>query len=175
MKRNFETVEQGTTYNLPKYKVVDKKGIETVILNYSPYIDINGDKIAEGHIVKGLVDNQGQSEVFFKYGVWQPFDYLENFDGSQFAIIGFNEQVLYQTITFVRGDKTDNGTVIPRVDGILHEQLLAMMISDLRYKNTLVPNRHTSIAITALEEALFRLEERVREREINGTLGTYQK
>lgn len=175
MKRNFETVEQGTTYNLPKYKVVDKKGIETVILNYSPYIDINGNKIAEGHIVKGLVDNQGQSEVFFKYGVWQPFDYLENFDGSQFAIIGFNEQVLYQTITFVRGDKTDNGTIIPRVDGILHEQLLAMMIEDMKYKNSLVPDRNTNIAITHLEDALFRLEERARDREIRNVQGTYTK
>ena len=121
MKRNFITVEPGTTYKLPKYRVVDGKGIQEV---------------------STLEDND---------------DFAYN-----------------QTITFVRGDKTDNGEIIPRVDGILHETLLAMMIADLKYKNNLVPNRHTSIAITHLEEALFRLEERVREREINGTLGTYQ-
>lgn len=128
MKRNFITIEQGTSYVLPKYRVIDYKDIKEV-------------------------RNMSEEERF-----------TQNY---------YDES--YQKITFVRGDKTANGKVIPRVDGILHEQLLAMMISDLRYKNGLVPNRHTSIAITHLEEALFRLEERVREREANGTLGTYQK
>jgi len=128
VKRNFITVEQGTTYDLPKYRVVDGVGIV-------PLTDT-------------LLLKENKSE-----NVSYPF---------------------YQTITFVRGDKTDNGKVIERVDGILHETLLAMMIADLKYKNGLVPNKHTACAITHLEDALFRLEERVREREINGTIGTYK-
>lgn len=123
-KRQFETIEQGTTYGLPKYRVVDGVGIK---------------------------------EVFIK-----------NEDDEQPINV-------CQTITFVRGDRTDNGTVIPRVDGILHEQLLAMMITDLQYKSSLVPSTETALAITKLQEALFWLEERVRGRETRGVLGTYNK
>lgn len=78
-------------------------------------------------------------------------------------------------IDFVRGDKTDNGTVIPRVDGILHEQLLGVMIEDLKYKYTLVPSEESKIAITKLQEALFWLEERQNQRTKAGTVGTYKK
>ena len=131
MKRNFKTIEQGTTYKLPKYRVVDGEGIKLV------------------QRIENL--NEDLSE-------FPTFDKLCN-----------------QTITFVRGNKTDNGVIIPRVDGILHEQLLAMMISDLQYKNGLVPSRETSIAITKLQEALMWLEERQRDREIRNVQGTYTK
>lgn len=78
-------------------------------------------------------------------------------------------------ITFVRGDKTDNETIIPRVDGILHEQLLGIMIEDLKYKYSLVPNEESKIAIIKLQEALFWLEERQNQRTKAGTVGTYKK
>ncbi len=81
----------------------------------------------------------------------------------------------YQKIIFVRGDKTDNGNVIPRVDGITHEQLLGMMIADLQFKNNLIPSRETSIAITKLQEALMWIEERQRDRESRNVIDTYQK
>jgi hypothetical protein len=81
----------------------------------------------------------------------------------------------YQKITFVRGDKNDNGTIIPRVDGILHEQLLGMMIVDLEYKNTLVPNEFTEVAIMNLKSALKQLEFRQQDRELRNVVGTYQK
>jgi hypothetical protein len=38
-------------------------------------------------------------------------------------------------------------------EGTLHEHLLAMMIMDLKFKNTLVPSREGSLIITKLEEA----------------------
>lgn len=69
------------------------------------------------------------------------------------------------TITFVRGDKEDNGEIVPRVDGILHETLLAIQIHDLKYKNSLVSSKETSKAIVKLQEALFWLEERSHDRE----------
>lgn len=78
-------------------------------------------------------------------------------------------------VVFVRGDKTDNGITIPRVDGILHEQLLGMMIEDMKYKNNLVPSRESALAITKLQEALFWLEERQNQRTKVGTVGTYNK
>lgn len=122
MKRNFITVEPGTTYRLPKYQITDN-GLEEAILVESMEDSIN--------ISKNFLD-----------------------------------------ISFVRGDK--NNRDVPRVDGIVHEQLLAMMISDLQYKNTLVPSKETACAITKLQEALMWLEERTKQREINGTLGTYK-
>lgn len=122
MKRNFITIEQGAVYELPKYRVIDGKGIQEV---------------------STLEDND---------------DFAYN-----------------QTITFVRGDKTDSGITVPRVDGILHEQLLAMMISDLQYKSSLVPSRETALAITKLQEALMWLEERQRDREARNVQGTYIK
>jgi len=125
-KRQFETIELGTTYRLPKWRVVDGVGIKMILPEY-------------------LNENKPSTKL------------------------------PSQTITFVREDKTDNGKVIPRVDGILHEQLLAMMITDLQYKSSLVPSRETALAITKLQEALFWLEERVRERETRGVLGTYNK
>lgn len=121
----FNTVELGTTYELPKYRVIDNKGIEQV------------------------KDLQGE-------------------------IGSFKSDILTE-ITFVRGDKTDNGTIIPRVDGITHEQLLGVMIEDLQYKNSLVPSKETACCITKLQESLFWLEERQRNRELRNVNGTYNK
>lgn len=123
MKRNFKTIEEGTTYMLPKWRVVDGEGIKLI-------------SEIEGNV--------------------QISDWM-------------------QQITFVSGDKIDNGVIIPRVDGILHEQLLTMMISDLQYKSKLVPSRETSIVITKLQEALMWLEERQKDRENRNVQGTYTK
>lgn len=112
-KREFNIEENGTSYGLPKWEVVDGKGI-----------------VETGEL---------------------------------------------KVIQFVRGDKEDNGEVIPRVEGVLHETLLSMMIHDLKYKNTLVPSRETSLAITKLEEALMWMEERQRARVAAGVQGTYKK
>lgn len=42
-----------------------------------------------------------------------------------------------QVITFLRGTKDNDN---PVVNGVLHEQLLAMMVEDLTYKQSLVPS-----------------------------------
>ena len=112
-KREFITIEEGTTYGLSKWEVIDGKGI---------------------------IDTGALHEI-----------------------------------TFVRGDKEDNGTIIPRVDGVLHETLLSMMIADLKFKNSLVPSRESSLAITKLEEGLMWMEERQRNRVAAGVQGTYKK
>jgi hypothetical protein len=124
----FKIVELGTTYELPKYRVIDGKGIEKID-------DINTE------------------------------DYL-NPDWKESCS---------QQITFVRGDKTDGGKIIPRVDGITQEQLLGMMITDLEYKNSLFPSKESEEAIKNLKLALFWLEERQRDREKRNVVGTYQK
>lgn len=53
----------------------------------SPYKDVNGNPIFEGDTVKGVGKHVGQSEVLFKHGVWQPFDYLNDYDGKNYEIV----------------------------------------------------------------------------------------
>lgn len=80
----------------------------------------------------------------------------------------------YTKIVFVRGSKLAEENVEKKT-GVLHETLLAMAIEDLTEKSKLVPSRETSLAITKLQEALFWLEERHRNRVAAGTIGTYKK
>lgn len=77
-------------------------------------------------------------------------------------------------INFVRGSKLKDEEVEKR-DGTLHEHILSVMIEDLKFKNSLVPSREGSLAITKLEEARMWMEERTKAREASGTLGTYKK
>lgn len=111
-KRNFKTLEQGTTYSLPNWRVEDGVGI------------------------------------------------VETGDETK--------------IQFVRGSKLKD-EVVEKREGVLHETLLSMMISDLKFKQSLVPGREGAIAITKLEEALHWMEERQREREARNVVGTYKK
>lgn len=87
--------------------------------------------------------------------------------------VGIEKTGTFCGIQFVRGSKIGEG--IEKVTGILHESLLSMMITDLKYKNTLVPSRESSLVITKLEEALMWLEERQRSRIKAGIQGTYLK
>lgn len=57
----------------------------------------------------------------------------------------------------------------------MHEHILAAMIEDLNYKNSLVRSRETSLMITNLETALNWARQRQINRIKNNTLGTYKK
>ena len=85
------------------------------------------------------------------------------------------EEECFEHITFVRGDIVDDGMIIPRVDGILHEQLLSVMIKDLEYKSKLVPSEETQQVILKLKEARMWLGERQLDRQARGVQGTYNK
>lgn len=96
-----------------------------------------------------------------------PQYYVENGVGLQRA------GVLLE-VKFVRGSK-DESEDISKSRGTLHEHLLAMMIHDLKYKNSLVPSRETTNAIQELEVALFWLRQRQVLRQERGVSGTYKK
>ena len=112
LKEHFETIEQGTHYKLPVYRVVDGKGIEET-----------GDSV---------------------------------------------------DLKFVRGSKLKDEEVEKR-EGTLHEHLLSCMIADLQYKNSLVPSRESSIAITDLQSALNWMRQRQINRIKRSVQGTYKK
>ena len=74
-------------------------------------------------------------------------------------------------LNFVRGSKRGEDE-IDRVNGVIHEDLLEVMILDLKYKSKLVPSKFTHATIEKLRDALMfqRLRQAVRKgKEINGT------
>lgn len=90
------------------------------------------------------------------------------------APAGLRKTGVYQEIRFVRGSK-DVDENIPGVEGIMHENLLAMMIADLQYKQSLVPSRETAIVITKLQEAYLWLLQRQIDRKDRDVEGTYKR
>lgn len=79
-------------------------------------------------------------------------------------------------ITMLRGSKVEGENVLPKIDGVLVEQLLAVCIDHLKAVNVgELASRETSTAITHLETAGLWLMKRELDRKRNNVLGTYQK
>lgn len=79
-----------------------------------------------------------------------------------------------QVIRFVRGSKLKDEEVEKR-EGTLHDNLIAVLIYDLQFKNNLVPSRETGLVITKLQEALGWIRQRQVDRISREVVGTYQK
>jgi hypothetical protein len=87
---------------------------------------------------------------------------------------GIQKTGAMQTIRFVRGSRLAEEDVVRR-EGTLPEHLLAVMIHDLKYKNSLVPSNDTHMVITKLEEAFLWLIKRQIDRAARDVVGTYKK
>lgn len=85
-----------------------------------------------------------------------------------------SDEETYHNVKYVRGSK-DPEDKIGKVTGIRHENLLAMMIHDLKIKHKEVPCKESACAITKLEEALFWMRQRQIDRTNRGVIGTYKK
>jgi hypothetical protein len=78
-----------------------------------------------------------------------------------------------QSIEFVKG--SIDGDQYAQ-EGTTTENVLSMLIEHLGHLNQgKLRNRHTSVAITKLEEARMWIEERKRDREARGVISTYKK
>jgi hypothetical protein len=79
-------------------------------------------------------------------------------------------------INMVRGSKVEGENTLPKLDGVLVEQLLEVCLQHLRDVNVgELATRETDLAITAIEEAQLRLLQREINRKRANTLGTYKK
>jgi len=170
--KQFTVIEEGTTYNLPHFSISEDginvlkkyclgkylvQGLRSDVIEIGFHYSDDHDELVD--IVKQLKStesNFGDKELSYSYSVINSPQY----ECSQ--------------ITFVRGSK-DKDDQIPNVDGIVHEQLLGMMIHDLQYKNKLVPSRETSLSITKLEEALHWMQARQNNRDEREVSGTYKQ
>lgn len=94
-------------------------------------------------------------------------DVMESADGTAEECI---------TIEMLRGSKVERENVLPKIDGVLVEQLLAVCIDHLKSVNVGdLASRETSVAITKIEEAGLWLMKRELDRKRDNVLGTYQK
>ena len=75
-----------------------------------------------------------------------------------------------QSISFVK--KESDGTMS---SGLQSEQLLIALIDRHKKLNSKFPSREGALAITKMEEALFWLEARVKERMDRGVMGDLKK
>lgn len=77
-------------------------------------------------------------------------------------------------IHLCRGNMADQS--VPRQEGLFSETLLWVILAYLESVNVGdLRNRDTSIAITAIEDALLRLGKRAEDRKFRGVQATYQK
>ncbi len=73
-----------------KMPVYNSEGmvVDLPLMQLTGLTDCNGVDIYESDIVKGMAEDEGQSEVFYDYGQWQPFSYLGNHCGQHYKVIG---------------------------------------------------------------------------------------
>jgi hypothetical protein len=99
-------------------------------------------------------------------------------EGKGIELIQSEDDSLYDVveIDMLRGSKVEGENTLPKIDGVLVEQLLAVCIDHLKTVNVgELASRETSTAITHLETAGLWLMKRELDRKRNNVLGTYQK
>lgn len=174
---DFNILQLGTSYKLDCYSVIDGKGIDKTMFNLTPD-DIESNKRVVEQIITFVRGDKSE-----KTKVKIEVDYVGTYQNGEREFKDLKTGKTYILNPLEKEDEIplkveiieEVETVVPRVDGILHEQLLGMMIVDLEYKNTLVPNEFTEVAIMNFKSALKQLEFRQQDRELRNVVGTYQK
>jgi hypothetical protein len=164
-KREFKTITEKATYSLPIY-TLDNSGL------------VKTDKDFEIKFLKG--DRRGIPTKEEYDEATKQLDHIAPYlgkRGRKFAIhLGQSSIDSYEKEWSINEDIVKRfETPIFTQDGIVIEAIIPMLIEHLTNVNKDVPSRETSVAITKLQEALFWLEERQRDREARNVAGTYQK
>lgn len=95
---------------------------------------------------------------------------------TPYSVAPVGEELNGLLIKMLRGSKVEGENTLPKINGVLVEQLLAVCIDHLKSVNVGdLASRETSTAITHLETAGLWLMKRELDRKRNNVLGTYQK
>lgn len=168
----FNVIEEGTKYELFNWTVIDNKGIG-VISSSQELSFVRGDKRAytaeQYENACGLMDSLAGYFGYVKSDGTKPFGvnavhltpegrqkYMNDYKAAAKIVEIYRNPIL-------------------RVDGIVHEQLIGVLIDSLEYKNTLVPSAETTKALNKFKEGLFWLQERQKDRTKRNVQGTYNK
>ncbi len=77
-----------------------------------------------------------------------------------------------QILQFIEKDRNAAGDFITVNDGTTNEEVLLMLIFRIRFLNAKAPCRENAIVLTKLEESLFWLNSRTKDRVERGVIGT---
>lgn len=163
---NFKVIKEGAKYSIPNYTVTPS-GIELTDESQDIlFIRSAKPKIRQKEVFRAIAEVNrlapylGLGTFDTKTLEWLPSNFMFT------VLLGPDFQLeythLYNTNKDIINKYMSQDALPSSQDGITHEQLLGMMIYDLNLKNKEVPSRETSIAITKLEEALHRLQDRQR-------------
>jgi hypothetical protein len=78
-------------------------------------------------------------------------------------------------INFMQTTRNEDGSISEKQDGLIIESVLEMTLQRLKELNQLQSDRYTSISITKVEEAIWALQERGRDRIQRGVINTINK
>ncbi len=160
--KEFRVIELGTSYNLPTYKVEDGKGL-TINDPISEWICNEFETLWIFADYRGITSIRVKKELY--PSKTQAMEY------AQLVINNLGQNCL--PLNFVRGSKLGSEEVDKKV-GVLHEGVIQILITDLEYKNELVPSEEGAEILEHLR-AIAKLQDlRAEKRKAANVQGTYK-
>lgn len=161
-KREFKTIHEKATYSVPIY-TLGKEGL----FKTDKEFEIKFLRKSKEEDLQLLVDSSAYDNAIKNIEQYEDNINKETYNDLTVAQLKvLTEQ--YKHSLFIK-DKYEKSLI---QDGIISESVISVLIEHLTNVSSEVPSKETACAITKLQEALFWLEERQRDRNKRGVAGT---